>query len=344
MSNFLPSLILSAIAASAGEWQPLAHLPDKEGFAGSFAGVSNGALLVAGGANFPGRKPWEGGEKVWYDLVYLLEEPGGSWKVAGRLPRPLGYGISVSHGRGVVCVGGGGASENSAEAFILDWRGGKLITTRLPPLPKPVANACGALVGDRIYVAGGQVRPDAAKTLKSAWTIDLSAAEPAWAEVDPWPGPGRMLAVAAGCDGAFWIAGGVDLVAGDDGPAVRKYLRDALPLRHRPGLDEGRRPAPDPVTGGPSPAPADGTGFTILGGDDGLQGRRRSLRKHRGFRESIIRYDLASKAWQPAGTLAAPRVTVPCVSWGTSWVVPGGEVRPGRRSPEVWYTRPRDKE
>jgi N-acetylneuraminate epimerase len=342
LSHILSVLTLSAIVASAGEWHSLAPLPDKEGFAGSFAGVSHGALLVAGGANFPGRKPWEGGEKIWHELVYALEGPRGSWKVIGRLPRPLGYGVSVSHGGGVVCVGGGGAVENSAEAFRLVWRGGELTTTRLPPLPRPVANACGALVGDRLYVAGGQERPDARAALRRAWWIDLSAAERDWTEVEPWPGPARMLAVAAGCDGAFWVAGGVDLVAGGDGQAVRTYLRDAY--RYDPGRGWTRvADLPCPVAAAPSPAPGDGKGFYILGGDDGAQ-IGVAPGQHRGFRTGILRYDLATETWQPAGMLPAPRVTVPCVRWGTSWVVPGGEVRPGVRSPEVRSFRPGNEE
>jgi len=69
-------------------------------------GVSNGALLVAGGANFPGKKPWEGGAKVWYDTVYVLESPSAKWQVAGNLPRPLGYGVSVTHNGGLICAGG----------------------------------------------------------------------------------------------------------------------------------------------------------------------------------------------------------------------------------------------
>ena len=35
-----------------------------------------GAILVAGGANFPDKKPWEGGKKVWYDTVFVLETAG----------------------------------------------------------------------------------------------------------------------------------------------------------------------------------------------------------------------------------------------------------------------------
>src|SRR5690606_16246293 len=74
----------------------LPDIPDPEGFAGMFAGVSNGTLLCMGGANFPEKMPWEGGEKVWYDHIYVLEDPSGEWKKSDEeLPFPVGYGVSV---------------------------------------------------------------------------------------------------------------------------------------------------------------------------------------------------------------------------------------------------------
>ena len=78
------------------QWRPLPSIPDHEGFASPFAGVANGALVVAGGANFPGKRPWEGGTKIWYDSVFVLEKPDGAWKTAGKLPRPIGYGVALT--------------------------------------------------------------------------------------------------------------------------------------------------------------------------------------------------------------------------------------------------------
>ena len=259
MRRFLMMVtILAGSDALAGEWKRLPSLPDKEGFAGPFAGVSNGALIVAGGAKFPDKKPWEGGKKVWYDTVFVLEKPNGEWKVAGKLPRPLGYGVSVTHGTGVVCVGGGDMDRHYADVFRLDWKDGKLVTTKLPSLPKPLANACGALVGDTLYVAGGQEKPDATETLKMAWTIDLAAAEPKWQEIDAWPGTARMLSVAAGYDGAFWLVGGTDLFVGKGNKVERRYLKDA----YRFDPDKGWKriadlPHPVVVTAAPFPPRAD---------------------------------------------------------------------------------------
>ncbi|HVJ83856.1 MAG TPA: galactose oxidase, partial [Planctomycetia bacterium] len=75
--------LLASVLFTAGEphaapelkWSRLPSLLDRHGFAGMFVGVSGGALICAGGANFPEKKPWEGGAKVWHDGVFALERP-----------------------------------------------------------------------------------------------------------------------------------------------------------------------------------------------------------------------------------------------------------------------------
>lgn len=335
--------IVSATLAATGcgtGWRQLPPLPDREGFAGSFAGASHGALLVAGGANFPLRRPWEGGTKAWHDDVFVLEAPGAGWKAAGKLPHPLAYGVSVTHRDGVVCVGGSDASRHHADAFRLEWKGGRLVTSGLPPLPVTLANCCGALVGEVLYVAGGQVGPDSLLASNRAWRMDLSAATPAWEEIEPCPGDGRgrMLAIATGFDGSFWMVGGVELVEGKGPGAGRRYLADGYRYDPRGGWKRIGE-LPSPVAAAPSPAPFDSTGLYLLGGDDGSQVGVAPDR-HRGFSTRVLRYDAMRTRWHEVGELPAPRATVPCVPWDGSWVVPSGEVRPGVRSPEVWAWSP----
>lgn len=301
--------------------------------AGAFAGLSGGALLVAGGANFPGKKPWEGGEKVWQDEVYALPADAAAWVVAGRLPRPLGYGVSVSQGGGVVCAGGSDARGHHAEVFRLTWRAGALSVSPLPPLPQPVANACGALVGEVLYVAGGQAAPTAL-ALDTVYRMDLSAASPAWESVAPIPGGGRILAVAATFDGALYVVGGAALKESDTGKPARTYLRDTW--RFAPASGWQRiADLPHPVVAAPSPAPVLGDGFLVLGGDDGAHVNA-APGAHPGFVSQALRFDVKSNTWQGAGRIPAPRVTAPCVPWADGWIVPSGEMRPGIRSPEVW--------
>lgn len=332
--NYLVMLCLLLPRLATAEWQELATLPDKEGVAGAFAGVSHDALLVAGGANFPGSKPWDGGKKAWYDTVYVLEAPAGKWKVAGRLPRKLGYGVSVTHHNSVVCVGGSDAERHYADAFRLTWQDGKLQTTALPPLPHPIANACGALVNDTLYVAGGLQTPAEAKTLTTVYCLDLVATKPQWRATDTWPGRGRMLAVAASFDDAFWLIGGCDLEVDPAGKLTRRYLQDAYRYDSKAGwkrvADLSRA-----VVAAPSPAPHDATGFYVLGGDDGAQLTAHPT-KHRGFPKTILRYDPRDDEWRDGGVLPTSVVTVPCVAWRDAWVLTSGEVRPGVRTPQVW--------
>jgi len=142
-------------------------LPDAEGFAGMFAGVSGETLLVAGGANFPDRRPWEGGTKAWYDSIYALSPGGGEWSQAGKLPRPLAYGVSIQTDRGVLCAGGADAQRHYADAFLMQWKSGAAGFEPLPALPQPCAYSCGAVLGKVAYVAGGTADPQATGTLKT---------------------------------------------------------------------------------------------------------------------------------------------------------------------------------
>lgn len=315
-------------------WRALPPIPDHEGFASPFAGVATGALIVAGGANFPDKRPWEGGTKVWYDRVFVLDKPDGAWKVAGRLPRPIAYGVSITTKEGVVCVGGSDAQGHHADAFLLTLTGGNVTTTPLPPLPRPCANMCGALAGDSLYIAGGIATPDATTALKTFWAMDLANVKAGWRALEPWPGRERMLATAGACDGSFFLFGGTALHAGADGKPERDYVRDAW--RYTPGQG-WRRIADLPCmsVAAPSPAPVLHDRLLVLGGDDGAQ-LHTPPGAHRGFPRGVMAYDPKTDTWGAAGEMPVARVTVPCVGWRGMFVVPNGEMKPGIRSPEVW--------
>ena len=316
----------------------LPPLPDREGFAGMFAGVSDGCLIVAGGANFPDKKPWEHGKKVWYDTVFALDKPDGVWRIAGKLPRPLGYGVSVTTSDGVVCIAGSDAEKHHSEVFRLTLRGGEIHTENLPSLPIPLANGAGALLEDTIYVFGGSDEPGDKSALNRLFALDLKSADPQWKELEPCPGKGRILPVAAALDGAFYIAGGAALEQ-TNGKIARVYLRDAGCFR--PGLGWQRvADLPKPVVAAPTPAPTADSKFFILGGDDGSLVGFQPPEKHPGFSKSILTYDARSNAWSTAEGLPVSRAVLPTVFWAGRWVLPNGEARPGVRSPEVWSFTP----
>lgn len=341
-------------AAEALTWQALPPLPDPIGFAAPFAGVTEGALLVAGGANFPDGRPWTGARKIWHDRIFVLDRPDGAWRVAeAKLPRPLGYGVSLTTPQGVACLGGSDETRHYADAFLLRKVGDRIERHPLPPLPQPVANFCGAVLGSTIYVAGGLASPAATATLRTFWALDLAASQPQWRELEPWPGRPRMLAVAAVQDGSFFLFSGTDLVPDASGGAAREYLRDAW--RFTPGAGWQRLPdLPRPAVAAPTPAFAVGQSHVlVVGGDDGAHAARvAELRDaHPGFPADVLAYHTITDTWtrlgrfpaapgpDPAGNPNAgdwPAVTAPTVKWGDRHVVPSGEVRPGVRTPKVW--------
>lgn len=339
MSLFAAALLLSPLLS----WSHLPSVPDTEGFAGAYAGTSGGALVLAGGANFPAGRPWEGGGKVWHDRVFVLPPGAAAWLEAGTLPAPLGYGASVSHGDAVVCIGGSDADAHHAAVFAIRWDGRTIRIATLPPLPQPLALHCAAAIGDRVFVCGGTTTPTAVETSRSLLTLDLGDPAAGWRSLAPCPGAGRILATCGVARGAFHLFGGADLVRGADGKPERIWLRDAY--RYDPGSGWSRLPdLPRPAVAAASPAPALGGGLlAILGGDDGsLIGHAPA--DHPGFRRDVLGFDPLLGRWTACGELPFALVTTVAVPWEGGIVVPGGESRPGVRSPMVWRgTRPAER-
>ena len=272
-------------------WTKLPPLPDRHGFAGAFAGVSNGALIVAGGANFPGQPVWEGGRKAWYDKIFVLEKPDGEWHSGGALSMPMGYGVSITTDKSLLCIGGADLERHYNEVFLLEWIDKKIRRTVLPSLPQPCASE-------------------------------------------------RMLSVAAAQGDAFYLFSGVSLSAAPDGSPQRTYLKDAYRYQSGKGWTK-IADLPRPVVAAPTPAGALGkTQILIFGGDDGSKAGFQPMKDHPGFSRRVLAYHTDSNKWTEAGEGEAAHVTTAMTAWRGGFVIPSGEVRPGVRSPEVWFVQP----
>ena len=335
------------------EWRQASPLPDPVGVAAPFAGVSGGALVVAGGAQFPDRPPWEGGTKVWTDTVWVLERPEGTWIRAGRLPAPRAYGVSLTVAGRVLCLGGSDARGPVAEVRALDWESPRLRVRRrgwlrgdpwIPAdLPIPLAHAAGAMdSAGMVYVACGSAEPGERRASARVFAWDASGRgrdRSVWTAVPDLPAEPRILAIAAPADPGFLLFGGCALepiVTGDGGPgAKRRYLRDAW--RYHPGRGWKRlADLPRPCAAAASPAPGIDGRFLLLGGDDGSLAGFRPLDRHPGFPREAWAFDPGADRWVRLEDPPVSRVTLPAVPWLGHWWLPSGEVRPGVRSPEVW--------
>lgn len=325
---FFMSLTVAATAADL-KWSQLPPLPDERGFAGSFAGVSGGSLIVAGGTHFIDKMPWEGGTKLWYDTVFALDKSDGQWRILGKLPKPNGYGVSITTSEGLVIAGGGNATEHFREVFWLDNN------VALAPLPKPCAFMSGCMLDDMIYIAGGIETPTSTNALSTFWSLDLKKTGAQWQELTPCPGKPRILACMAAADGAVHLFSGAALKPGPDGKPIREWLNDAW--SYQPGTGWKKLPdMPRVAVAAPNPAPVIGSQILILGGDDGALVNFEPKSKHPGFPRSILAFDVKSQTWSRAGEVPFSLVTTNAVLWRDQIIVPGGEARPGVRSPQVW--------
>ncbi len=343
MNRLLVILLCMATGAWAGNtWRELAPLPDAQGFAGSFAGVTGGSLIVAGGANFPEAPPWEGGRKTWHDSVFVLDRPDGEWQQAGKLPGPRGYGVSVTTREGVLCIGGSDAERHHAESFLLTWEAGVLKSLPYPPLPLPLAEMAGALLGRTVHVVGGISKPGSASAEKLHLLLDLDALDRGWRQ-ETFPGPPRILAVSAVHQDAFFVMSGASLAADAEGKPVRTYLRDAWRFHPATGW-ESIAEMPRAAVAAPSPAPASGAShILVIGGDDGTRVGFQPPAAHPGFPRSLLGYDTLTRTWAEHGEVPAEwpaAVTAATVNWEGSVVIPSGEIRPATRTPKVLAMTP----
>lgn len=319
-------------------WAALPSIPDRIGFASPFSGVSNGALILGGGANFPGKLPWEGGTKVWYDSVFILEPGADHWIDGFKLPRPLAYGISLTLDEGMLCIGGADSARHYADVFVLKWDHQQLRSLPFPALPGPCAFAGGARAGDTVYLLGGIDTPDATHALNTFWSLDLKRLDGGWKALSPCPGEPRILPVCGAIGEKFYVFSGARLFAGPDGKATREYLRDAWCYSPGRGWNQ-LADLPHAAVAAANPAAAVQDILFVNSGDDGRYFGQDLREKHPGFARDVLAYNAAENRWIAAGTSSAPFCTTPMVPWDHGFVVPGGEIRPGIRTTQVWMLR-----
>ena len=288
MSGYLTSTRTTALAlaiavtASAGieshgaetprldsvlDWSPLPALSEPHALSGVMIGVSGDHLIVAGGAHILGDHQPTGPPIATYsDRLFILADPTAKWsQLQLKLPHPMGYGVSLNWKDSLICLGGGNNQQHFADAFALHLEDGNLSMTRLPPLPRTTKYACGALLDDTIYLAGGLESPEAVESMKTFWSLDLSQpdADRRWQILEPWPGPARMLAVAGVQDEAFFIFGGIHLALDKDYQSRQEVLHDAF--RYSPSKGWKRcTDLPRPLAAAPSPAIGLGQSHLVL--------------------------------------------------------------------------------
>jgi SSS family solute:Na+ symporter len=353
-------------------WSDVAELPamknEKQlGVAGPFTGVHNDVLIIAGGANFPDGKPWEGGKKIYRDDIYVLKKVGDqyTWIIPQKphLLQRIAYGASATVEAGVVCVGGETATGAVQQAFLMQWDGLKnnVVIKPLPALPLALANAGITSIGKTVYVSGGE---NNGKPTRSFFSLDLSRSDAVWQVLPEVPVAMSHSVVVAQHDGkqnkVFVLGGRSATSSGISDLHDTNFAYDptAETWKKLTSIGDGQH----------SFALSAGTGVAMgasyilmIGGDRGnvfrqietynaqimqadadaekqrMQAEKvKLLTSHQGFSKDICLYNTITDRWTKIGEVPGfGQVTTTAVKWNNEIFIPSGEIKPGTRTPIV---------
>ena len=354
------------------QWTQLPKLPDQFGFGGPFVGTHHGALIVAGGANFPNGMPWEGGAKVWHDKIFVLEQPDGQWQSIGKLPRRLAYGVTISTDDGLLLIGGEEDGSMVADVYQLQWNPAekKIDVVTLPPLPKPSTYISGGMIGSEVYIAAS-TRSEGADRLdqKFFWSLDLNRLEAAgadqsslWRELEAWPGEPRHKAVVAvqstggQAKELFLFSGSNPRWNADGSPDLAKFESYTDAYRYSPTKKSWKRLADLPVLADDREidgkelfvddrwpvvaATAIEVGQSHILVFSGSTGRyiTKPIETRPLFSNKILAYHTITDSWIEVGRMPQGVVTTTATRWREQEdliVIPTGEIKPGVRTRAV---------
>ena len=322
----------------------LPSLPDKEGFAGMLGGVSKGELFCMGGANFPEKRPWEGGKKKWYDQIYKLEK-GEKWiELKQKMPSPSAYGVSVSYQDNIIVVGGSDEIKHSNKVTAYKWTGDSMQITAFPDLPEPLSNMAGTLVNSLIIIAGGNNTPTSLP-LRKCFGFDLENPKLGWFELPPISGSERVQPICASYNGVFYLFSGEAAWMTTKNERFRYILQDGYAFTPIKLKDKWTGswiplcPLPKGVSAAGSPLPVLNNGTIVFwGGVDAITALHKDPATHKGINQEVFMYSIEKDNWQYAGKMTdvAARVTLPVVFWNGQWVYLSGEIKPGVRTNTVY--------
>jgi N-acetylneuraminic acid mutarotase len=334
-------------APAATRWTQLAPLPDPIGFAGMLAGVLDNRLVVGGGSQW--NKPvWQSGSRLLSDRIFVLDEPGGAWRVAdSRLPRKCGHFATAATGGAIYLAGGIGEQGTLQEAHCMEAKAGGYSFARLPDLREGVVYASGAVCGGRFWVVGGLADPAAKQARRSVWSLSLDKPGAGWRREPDLPETGLFVPATAAVGEDLLVIGGMTFDAvGKLAPSRACHRLHNGAWTRLPDL-----PAPRVAASSPCPVLA-GQRVLVAGGYAEVFGG--PPREHPGFATETFVYDVGSATWSsgpalpsvPAGDRDAagdagplPMVGATPAVWRDLVVIPGGEVRISTRTPAVLALR-----
>ncbi|MRG44957.1 sodium/solute symporter [Chitinophaga sp. SYP-B3965] len=322
-------LIPATMQAQWFSWDKAKDLPVKEGLSNTITGISNGALIVAGGSNF-NQPIQEGGQKIIHDRIYVATDGNNmNWKEAGRLPFPLANAAVVNLNNGLLAIGGTDGKETKNHVLLLTWNavtGQVDIDTTFPKLPIPLSSISAARAGNYIYIAGGQ---DATgKPQQTFWSIEIGQQQ--WKPLPAWPGTARF--------GAVMVTQGngeYDNLYLFGGKGTAGYLQDAYAYDIRKNKWKSLTPIPRPAWYSPAITLGQ-THVIIFSGSDGHDADKAIAQKddYHMIKE-VLAYHTITNTWIKLNDVPTGVAGATAVRWNNKLMLVGGELRPGVRTSQI---------
>ena len=354
------------------KWTTIAQLQNPDGkpslgFAGAINGFYNHALIVAGGANFPDKMPWEQGKKYYSKEVQLLQKVGNSWQwnknFKGELPEPIAYCGNTVTNLGIVYAGGENEKGLSNKVYLLSLNNenNALKIKYLPNLPKAISNINLTSIGNVVYAVGGD---EQAQSSNQFLSIDLANPSPEWKVLPNLPiALANAVVVAQQKDNSahIYVIGGRSKTG--TGISDLHHTTFAFDIKNK--IWEKLAPISDGKNVSNLSAAtgiAVGKNYILIpGGDNGKvfhqiemylhqianaktdeEKARLTAEKnelvihHKGFYRGVLMYNTHSNRWSKISELPflAP-VTTTATKYGNSILLSNGEVKPGIRTPNI---------
>lgn len=354
-------------------WNIATQLPDinstqkQLGLAGLMGGIHNNVLLMVGGSNFPNGMPWDGGKKKYWNNIYALDKNGETYActlLTDTLKQAIAYGASVSTPEGIVCIGGENDNGIQKDVFLLKWDiQTKLVDiTPLPPLPIALTNTTATVIGNTVYLVGGETEKKASDAF---FSIDLKSPDLGWQTLMELPIALSHAAVVAQSNGketcVYVIGGRTKTASGisDLHGTVFCYQPLSKTWKTLSTLKENNKPA---HLSAATAVAINKNEIIVMGGDDGKiftqletlntaianmldkekigQLKKRKLElinNHQGFDKSVRLYNTITNKWKLLNPLPYSPVTTFVVKWNNLIIIPGGEIQPGVRTGKVLF-------
>lgn len=354
MNRFLSLFLFlsAALSLSAQRVRSVAGFPAAEpgyslGVSACYAGQIGDYLVVAGGCNFP-----EAGKpKKYYAGVYAarMDRATLQWRLVGFLPEAAAYGATVACGDSLLFIGGNNTDHALAAVYSvrLNSVGTDVLINRLADLPATADNMAVALVGNDVFVVGGNQN---GKPSADVLRYKLGASTVSSADLRI-PGVPRVQPVAAAYNDKLYVWGGFYADGEQSKVHTDGYVYD-VNAKEWGALSAPRSADGEEMTLSGGIAWADGDHLYATGGVnrtiflDAISGRYECVKKDDYLKQPIDWYkfsgnlyvfDAVAGQWLTTTfanqTLARAGAQAVPTQLGVYYI--GGELKPALRTPQI---------